>query len=89
MILRERIENYFKLSPEEKDETLVEIVKIYARVNKEHYDNQAYLYDLIQADIDVFTRQEEFEAVQALTDIKNSITMIEQEILNQITGYGM
>ena len=84
MELRDRIKNYFKLTPEQKDEILVEIVKIYIRVNEERFDNTVHLIDLIDRDIRIFEDDEQFEAAQALTDIRHSITMLEEEIINNI-----
>jgi hypothetical protein len=38
--------------------------------------------DLIDIDIEIYKEEEEFELVQALTDIKQAINEIENEIRN-------
>jgi hypothetical protein len=82
MELREQIERYFKMSDEEKNEVLVKIIKIYQEQNSIIHNNQRRIQDLIDFDIDVYTEEEEFELVQALTDINKAIKDIETEINN-------
>ena len=82
MELREQIERYFKMSDEEKNEVLVKIIKIYQEQNSIIHNNQKRIQDLIEIDIDIYTNEEEFELVQALTDINKSIKDIETEIRN-------
>jgi hypothetical protein len=82
MELRERIERYFKMTDEEKNEVLVDIIKIYQEQNQYRHNNQKRIQDLIDIDIDIYTNEEEFELVQALTDINNAIKDIETELRN-------
>ena len=84
MALRERIEKYFKMTDEEKNEVLVEIIKIYQEQNYIRHQNQKRIQDLIDVDIDIYTEEEEFELVQALTDIKTAIKQVDNEINNGI-----
>lgn len=79
MELKQRIKEYFKLSEEQKDEVLIEIINVYKDAVVEHKG----LYTtkmLIDMDINIYTQQEEFELVQALTDIRTAINEIENEI---------
>lgn len=82
MELRERIERYFKMTDKEKGEVLVDIIKIYQEQNSIVHHNQQRIQDLIDIDIDIYTNEEEFELVQALTDINNAIKDIETELKN-------
>ena len=82
MELRERIERYFKMTDEEKNEVLVDIIKIYQEQNLIRHNNQQRIQDLIDIDIDIYTEEEEFELVQALTDINKAIKEVENEINN-------
>jgi hypothetical protein len=82
MELRERIERYFKMTDKEKNDVLVDIIKIYQEQNQYRHNNQKRIQDLIDIDIDIYTNEEEFELVQALTDINNAIKDIETELRN-------
>jgi hypothetical protein len=82
MELRERIERYFKMTDEEKSEVLVDIIKIYQEQNFIRHQNQMKIQDLIDIDIDIYTNEDEFELVQALTDINNAIKEVNNEINN-------
>ena len=82
MELRERIEKYFKMTDEEKSEVLVDIIKIYQEQNFIRHQNRKRIQDLIDVDIDIYTEEEEFELVQALTDIKTAIKKVDNEINN-------
>jgi hypothetical protein len=82
MELRERIERYFKMTDEEKNDVLVDIIKIYQEQNLYRHNNQKKIQDLIDIDIDIYTNEEEFELVQALTDINKAIKEVENEINN-------
>ena len=82
MKLREKIEKYFKMTDEEKNEVLVDIIKIYQEQNLIRHNNQQRIQDLIDIDIDIYTEEEEFELVQALTDINKAIKEVENEINN-------
>jgi len=79
MALRQRIQDYFKLTDEQKSEILIEIIKIYQKENYLRYQNTMKIKDLIDIDIEVYEEEEEFELVQALTDIKNAIIETEKE----------
>lgn len=79
MELRDRLKQYFKLSNDQKDELLVDIVHDYADII-EHTGQS--LKQVIDLDIEFFTETEEFEIVQALTDIKNVIEQINNNIRN-------
>lgn len=79
MELRDRLKEYFKLTDNEKDELLVDIVHDYAEIIQ--HTGQS-LNKVIELDIEFFTHTEEFEIVQALTDIKNVIEQINKEIKN-------
>lgn len=79
MSVKNKIRNYFKLNNEQKDELLVEIINIY----KEEIIQHRGMYSmkmLIDMDIQRFTLSEDYEMVQALTDIKNEINQIEEQI---------
>jgi len=79
MGLQENIRKYFKLSDEEKHGVLVEIINIY----KDEVFRHKGMYTvkmLIDMDIQRYTVEEEFELVQALTDIRTEINNIETEI---------
>ena len=82
MELRQKIQKYFKLSKEQKDEVLVEIIKIYQEQNHIVHQSQKRIQDLIDVDIDIYTEEEEFELVQALTDIKTAINEVENDFRN-------
>ena len=82
MELRERIERYFKMTDKEKNDVLVDIIKIYQEQNHYRHNNQMRIQDLIDIDIDIYTNEEEFELVQALTDINNAIKDIDTELRN-------
>ena len=78
MGLKNRIPNYFSLNEDEKDEVLVDIIRIYKQeLASTPYFNIKALIDL---DIQRYTVEEEFELVQALTDIKNEINKLEEQI---------
>ena len=79
MELKDKIKKYFKLTDEQKDEVLVEIINVYRDMVIEHKGmfNTKMLIDM---DIKLYTQQEEFELVQALTDIRTAINEIENEI---------
>lgn len=78
MGLKNRIRNYFSLNEDEKDEVLVDIIRIY----KQELETTPYfnIKALIDLDIQRYTVEEEFELVQALTDIKNEINKLEEQI---------
>lgn len=82
MELKKRIHNYFNLTPEEKDEVLVEIVEHYRDEANLSFNGNVNIKHLIEWDIILFTEQEEFELVQALTDIRQTINDIEKELRN-------
>jgi len=82
MELRERIEKYFKMTDEEKSEVLVDIIKIYQEQNFIRHQSQKRIQDLIDIDIDIYTNEDEFELVQALTDINKAIKEVNNEINN-------
>lgn len=79
MELKDKIKQYFKLTDEQKDEVLVEIINVYRDMVVEHKGmfNTKMLIDM---DIKLYTQQEEFELVQALTDIRTAINQLEEEI---------
>ncbi len=76
MELKERIKQYFNLSDEDKDELLVTIVDEYKSIISKTGDSLEYVIDL---DIEFFIENDEYEAVQALTDIKRVIEQINKE----------
>ena len=76
MEIKERIRDYFKMNDEQKDEILVDILQIYMRIQREQYDYRVRIIDLIDNDIKVFERDEEFEVVQALVDIQKAYDSI-------------
>ncbi len=80
MELREKIERYFKLTEEEKGFVLVEIIEIYKTQSIREYQSKISIKQLIDMDIVMYTDEEEFELVQALTDIRNAINEVEEEI---------
>jgi hypothetical protein len=82
MELRERIEKYFKMTNEEKSEVLVDIIKIYQEQNFIRHQSQKRIQDLIDFDIEIYTNEDEFELVQALTDINKAIKEVNNEINN-------
>lgn len=69
MEIKERIRNYFKMTEEEKDSILVEIVNIYIDVKENRFKNNVGIVELLQRDIKLFESEEEFETAQALNDI--------------------
>jgi hypothetical protein len=80
MELRQKIESYFKLTEEEKGLVLVEIIEIYKTQSIREYQSKISIKQLIDIDIVMYTDEEEFELVQALTDIRNAINEVEEEI---------
>ena len=82
MELKEQIQKYFKLTDEEKSDVLVKIIHIYTSQNRTKYNGLMNIKDLIDIDIEIYKGEEEFELVQALTDIKQAINEIENEIRN-------
>ena len=82
MELKSKIHNYFNLSDEERDEVLVEIVEHYRYECNISFNGNVNIKHLIDWDIILFTEQEEFELVQALTDIRQTIKELEEEIRN-------
>lgn len=82
MELRQKIERYFNLTEDEKHDVLVSIIDVYRELNQLRHNGAALIKDLIDIDIEIYMEQEEFELVQALTDIRNYINEIEQEIRN-------
>jgi hypothetical protein len=82
MELRNKIQRYFNLTPEEKDEVLVEIIEHYRNEANLAFNGQYNIKHLIDWDLVLFMEQEEFELVQALTDIKQTINEIEEELRN-------
>lgn len=79
--LNKRVLEYFNMSDEDKDDVLVEIVNIYKEKISQH--KGLGLLDVVEHDIEYFKENEEFEIVQALTDIKQAIIQITNEL------YGM
>lgn len=67
------------MTDNEKDELLVEIVNTYRDVIFVNFNGNVSIMDLIDRDIEIFLNTEEFEAAQAITDIKNTIIQILNE----------
>jgi hypothetical protein len=84
MELKDQIQKYFKLTDEEKSDVLVQIIRIYTSQNQIKYNGFMKVRDLIDIDIEIYKEDDEFELVQALTDIKEAITQLEDEIRNGI-----
>ena len=82
MELKDQIQKYFKLSDKEKSDVLVQIIRIYTSQNQIKYNGLMKIRDLIDIDIEIYKEGDEFELVQALTDIKEAIAEIEQEMRN-------
>jgi hypothetical protein len=80
MELKEKLNNYFKLSDEEKYDVCAEIIKIYKEDTK--FDGLNELKFIIAVDILTYEQQEEFELVQALIDIEKTIKEVEEELKN-------
>jgi hypothetical protein len=80
MELKQKLNNYFKLSDEEKYDVCAEIIKIYKEENQ--FDGLNELKFIIAVDILSYEQQEEFELVQALTDIEKTIKEVEEELKN-------
>lgn len=78
--IREKIKNYFNLTDEEKDDFLVEIVNHYKNVLLHRYDNSIDIIELLDHDLELFIEADEYEAAQAITDIKNAIIKIKNEL---------
>lgn len=76
--LNKRVLEYFNMSDEDKDDVLVEIVNIYKEKISQH--KGLGLLEVIEHDIEYFKENEEFEIVQALTDIKQAIIQITNEL---------
>jgi hypothetical protein len=76
MTLREKIQQYFKMTDEEKDTLLVTIVDEYRNIILRTGET---LEQIINRDIQFFIENDEFEAVQALTDIKQVLDQINRE----------
>ena len=84
MELKDQIQKYFKLTDEEKSDVLVQIIRIYTSQNHIKYNGFMKVRDLIDIDIEIYKEDDEFELVQALTDIKEAIAQLEDEIRNGI-----
>ena len=82
MELKDQIQKYFKLTDKEKSDVLVQIIRIYTSQNQIKYNGFMKVRDLIDIDIEIYKEDDEFELVQALTDIKEAITQLEDEIRN-------
>lgn len=82
MELKEQIHKYFKLTDKEKSDVLVQIIRIYTSQNQIKYNGLMSVRDLIDIDIEIYKEEDQFELVQALTDIKQAIAEIEDEIRN-------
>ena len=80
MELKDQIQKYFKLSDKEKSDVLVQIIRIYTSQNQIKYNGFMKVRDLIDIDIEIYKEDDEFELVQALTDIKEAIAQLENEI---------
>ena len=80
MSLRHKITGYFKKTDKEKNEVLLEIVHMYKNENFFKYNNSMNIEDMIETDIETYTNEDEYEMVQALTDIKNTINDVKKEI---------
>ena len=80
MELKDQIQKYFKLTDEEKSDVLVQIIRIYTSQNQIKYNGFMKVRDLIDIDIEIYKEDDEFELVQALTDIKEAIAQLENEI---------
>ena len=80
MSLRHKITGYFKKTDKEKNEVLLEIVQMYKNENFFKYNNSMNIEDMIETDIETYTNEDEYEMVQALTDIKNAINDVKKEI---------
>ena len=78
MSLRHKITGYFKKTDKEKNEVLLEIVHMYKNENFFKYNNSMNIEDMIDVDIETYTNEDEFEMVQALTDIKNAIKEVKE-----------
>ena len=76
MTLRETLQQYFKMTDEEKDTLLVSIVEEYRNIILRTGET---LEQIIDRDIQFFIDNDEFEAVQALTDIKQVLDNINRE----------
>lgn len=85
MKLKNKINKYFKLNNEQKHKVLIEIINIYKDEVVKH-KGMFSTKMLIDMDIAMYTQQEEFELVQALTDIKTAINQIEEQIKD---NYGL
>lgn len=83
MGIKERIKNYFKMTEEEKDEVLTEIIEIYINVHKNRFGGNITVVDLMERDIKVFEDDEEFEAAQALKDILTAYYRILKEMKDE------
>lgn len=78
--IKEKILQYFKMSEEDKELILLDIIEMYRNIL---LDKPGIgLLQAIDYDIDYFMREEHFEIVQALTDIKQIILKIEEELNN-------
>ena len=84
MELKDQIQKYFKLSDKEKSDVLVQIIRIYTSQNQIKYNGLMKVGDLIDIDIEIYKEHDEFELVQALTDIKEAIAEIEDEIRKEL-----
>jgi hypothetical protein len=80
MELKDQIQKYFKLTDKEKSDVLVQIIRIYTSQNQIKYNGFMKVRDLIDIDIEIYKEDDEFELVQALTDIKEAIAQLENEI---------
>lgn len=78
MSLRQKITGYFQKTNEEKHNVLVQIVQMYKDENYYKYNNLMDIEDMIDVDIETYTNEDEFEMVQALTDIKNAIKEVKE-----------
>jgi hypothetical protein len=80
MELKDQIQKYFKLTDKEKSDVLVQIIRIYTSQNQIKYNGFMKVRDRIDIDIEIYKEDDEFELVQALTDIKEAIAQLENEI---------
>ena len=82
MSLRQKITGYFKKTDNEKNDVLIEIIHMYQTENLIRYNNSMEIEHMIDVDIETYTNEDEYEMVQALTDIKNAINDVKKELRN-------
>lgn len=83
MEIKDKIKDYFKMTEEEKEDILLEIIDVYIQVYRSNKHLPFTIVDLIERDIKIFENDEEFETAQALQDLLLTYHRVERELRDE------